>query len=142
MIVVAIIGILAAIAIPQYQDYVTRSRWQAAVSEVGAIKAAIGECLQNNNGVVASCDTLGELDLRDAAGNAIAAIPNPPFVTAVAVQAGGGGIDIQLSGGAQLNNCTLALRGLVEGTRVNWQYRGDATACSRQKTGVVVAGAI
>ena len=33
MIVVAILGILAAIAVPSYQSYVTKSRAQAATSE-------------------------------------------------------------------------------------------------------------
>ena len=41
MIVVAIIGILAAIAIPQYQDYITRSRWSDNISRVGPLKQAI-----------------------------------------------------------------------------------------------------
>ncbi len=47
MIVVAIIGILAAIAIPQYQDYVTRSRWSDNFQQVGQLKQAIAECFQN-----------------------------------------------------------------------------------------------
>ncbi len=38
MIVVAIIGILAAIAIPQYQDYIARSQVSRVVGEVGAVK--------------------------------------------------------------------------------------------------------
>jgi type IV pilus assembly protein PilA len=45
MIVVAIIGILAAIAIPQYQTYVAKSQVQRVVSEAGAIKTAIEACL-------------------------------------------------------------------------------------------------
>ena len=51
MIVVAIIGILAAIAIPQYQDYVTRSRWSDNFQAIGQLKQAIAECAQNQNGV-------------------------------------------------------------------------------------------
>ncbi|GLK90700.1 pilin [Pseudomonas turukhanskensis] len=45
MIVVAIIGILAAIAIPQYQTYVAKSQVSRVVAETGAVKTAIETCI-------------------------------------------------------------------------------------------------
>ncbi|MGY4826059.1 pilin [Stutzerimonas chloritidismutans] len=45
MIVVAIIGILAAIAIPQYQNYVAKSQVSRVMSETGALKTAIETCM-------------------------------------------------------------------------------------------------
>jgi type IV pilus assembly protein PilA len=45
MIVVAIIGILAAIAIPQYQDYIARSQVTRVVGEISALKTSIEERL-------------------------------------------------------------------------------------------------
>ena len=41
MIVVAIIGILAAVAIPAYQDYVVKSKLSKVVSTLDPIKTAI-----------------------------------------------------------------------------------------------------
>jgi type IV pilus assembly protein PilA len=43
MIVVAIIGILAAVAIPAYQDYIARSQVSEAVSLLGATKSPLAE---------------------------------------------------------------------------------------------------
>ena len=43
MIVVAIIGILAAIAIPAYQDYTIRSQVSEGLTLAGAAKAAVAE---------------------------------------------------------------------------------------------------
>ena len=43
MIVVAIIGILAAIAIPAYQDYTIRSQVTEGMNLAGAVKAAVAE---------------------------------------------------------------------------------------------------
>lgn len=45
MIVVAIIGILAAIAIPQYQDYVARSQVTSSLQEISPLKTAAEELL-------------------------------------------------------------------------------------------------
>ena len=43
MIVVAIIGILAAIAIPAYQDYIVRSKISEGLNLAGAAKLAVAE---------------------------------------------------------------------------------------------------
>ena len=44
MIVVAIIGILAAIAIPQYQNYISKSQVSRVMSEVGSMRTAAETC--------------------------------------------------------------------------------------------------
>ena len=47
MIVVAIIGILAAIAIPAYQDYITRSKVTELVTAADACKTSVAEYFQS-----------------------------------------------------------------------------------------------
>jgi len=47
MIVVAIIGILAAIALPAYQDYVVRSRVSEALTIADSLKTLVGENAAN-----------------------------------------------------------------------------------------------
>lgn len=44
MIVVAIVAILAAIAIPQYQNYVLRSQMTRAVAELNTLRTAVEIC--------------------------------------------------------------------------------------------------
>ena len=55
MIVVAIIGILAAIAIPQYQNYIAKSQVSRAVAELGAIKTAYETCLNEGKTAAGAC---------------------------------------------------------------------------------------
>jgi type IV pilus assembly protein PilA len=54
MIVVAIIGILAAIALPAYQDYTIRARVSEAMVVASAAKATVGENIANNGGQIAA----------------------------------------------------------------------------------------
>lgn len=58
MIVVAIIGVLASIAIPNYQDYVTRTKWAKTIATTRALRAAIELCLADNAGFFGQCDTI------------------------------------------------------------------------------------
>ena len=48
MIVVAIIGILAAVALPQYQNYTIRSKVSQVVSSLGAVQTCMAEQYQAN----------------------------------------------------------------------------------------------
>jgi type IV pilus assembly protein PilA len=62
MIVVAIVGILAAIALPAYQDYVVRSKMSEAVAAIAACKTSVSEYLSTKNAIpaditAAGCDT-------------------------------------------------------------------------------------
>ena len=55
MIVIAIIGILAAIAIPQYQNYIAKSQVSRAMGETAAIKTAVESCLNEGKTAQGAC---------------------------------------------------------------------------------------
>jgi len=59
MIVVAIVGILAAIALPAYQDYVIRSKMSEAVAAAAACKTSISEYVSTKTAWPADADTAG-----------------------------------------------------------------------------------
>lgn len=71
MIVVAIIGILAAIAIPQYQNYVARAQATEAVSLLGAAKTPVTEFVASN-GSFPTAAQLVQLGVIDAAAGSVA----------------------------------------------------------------------
>jgi len=71
MIVVAIIGILAAIALPAYQDYTVRSRVSELAIVASGMKATVGENIANLGDIVAgSC--LGVTDVIEDTKNTAA----------------------------------------------------------------------
>ena len=55
MIVVAIIGILAAVAIPQYADYTQRTKLSGGIAGIVSYKTAVAMCFQEN-GVLDDCN--------------------------------------------------------------------------------------
>ena len=59
MIVVAIVGILAAIALPAYQDYVIRSKMSEGVAAAAACKTSISEYVSTKNNWPTSPDQAG-----------------------------------------------------------------------------------
>ena len=125
MIVVAIIGILAAIAIPAYQDYTIRSQVTEGLNLAASVKAEVAEYYAQYGrwptAIVGNAGTLGH-----TAGQ----IPSGKYVNAVKIAAadgggaGGGGpgtIYISYSNqgtfvaNAKLNGLVLALRPALSG---------------------------
>jgi type IV pilus assembly protein PilA len=69
MIVVAVIGILAAIAIPQYTDYTQRTKLASAVSTAASWKAAVSLCIQNQGELTSgACGLPGTNGVPDNVG--------------------------------------------------------------------------
>ncbi|GAB4289749.1 pilin [Sulfurivermis fontis] len=128
MIVVAIIGILAAIAIPQYQDYIARTQVNRAYGEVSALRTAVEENLMRGNagfaaadlGYVASNITTGALTINFAA-------------------TGAGSLAVTLGGNAAaaVAGTTITLNRAVDGT---WTCDVDESGAGSWKASYMPAG--
>ena len=139
MIVVAIIGILAAIAIPQYQNYVMRAKWSDVMSSAQSIQTAVAECTQQNGGDGSSCVTNTELGLSavpTTMGNTAAKFT----LTGTAPTSGstGGTIVMTFDGSAipALGGCKVTETGTIGETSITWAYADSGTGCTSSQTGV------
>lgn len=133
MIVVAIIGILAAIAIPQYQNYVTRARWAENNTTIAPVKMAIAECLQRNNSTLTSCDTLAKLTTQTGYAQLPQASNNLTSVAITATTAA-----IVVTGTAAVGSCVVTWTPDVttDTNRILWTGVTSGTNCTRSQTGI------
>ena len=104
LIVVAIIGILAAIAIPSYQKYVKKAKFSEVVQATSPFKLGVEACYHEYN-AIASCDAGGTNGVpADATGNG-------KYVGIVSTGAGGGGVRITANGAGDVAGFDFTLTG-------------------------------
>ena len=120
MIVVAIIGILAAIALPAYQDYVARSQVSEGASLASGAKTAVAEEYANTG-------TFTGID-NDAAGLSPAASIAGKYVTSVTVA--GGVVTAAFGAGGdastKIQGDDLVYSPFDEGGSVSWSCTGSS----------------
>ena len=70
MIVVAIIGILAAIAVPAYQGYTRRAAYSEVVGTAASIRTGIDVCYQTTS-ALGDCDTFAKIGISSPAATTV-----------------------------------------------------------------------
>ena len=115
MIVVAIIGILASIALPAYQDYTKRAHVTEGLSLAGAAKMGISEFYSSEGHFPANNASVGMQAANKITGNA---------VTSVTVS--GSTITIKYNDKVE-NNATLDLQASVDNGTIEWDCKPGST---------------
>lgn len=117
MIVVAIIGILAAVAIPQYKDYVVKTKIGSALGAVDGVKKAIGMCIQEAGGVKTACDT--------TTAGTVTVIPvfgATKEITSAVVTDGDLVITLATGINGQIDSKTITLKPEADEARIKWTF--------------------
>ena len=118
MIVVAIIGILAAIAIPAYQDYIVRSQVSEGLAMASSVKASVAEFRADRGQWPADNAALG-----------ITSAPTGKYVTGLAVNQGQILITFGNDANASIATQNLPLRpGVTPNGDIVWQCGNRAVS--------------
>jgi type IV pilus assembly protein PilA len=92
MIVVAIIGILAAVALPAYQNYTAKAKFSEIVTLTNSVKSAVAVCAQEL-GTLTGCSGGSNgvpADVAAAVGRLATLVTANGVITSTATAAGGG----------------------------------------------------
>lgn len=119
MIVVAIIGILAAIAIPAYQDYTIRAQVSEGLSLMDGGKTAIAEYFTNHGGFPPSNTSAGMASSSSIIGN---------YVTGVVVTNGMLTATYGNKANTAITGDTLAISAINNGGSISWTCKTTGTA--------------
>ena len=119
MIVVAIIGILAAVALPAYQDYTVRAKVSEAILAASACRTSITETVQSNSSTVNPAANKWGCEQNETGGSPAASAPTK-YVLSVVTDANGV-ITVTTTADTSLN---LAKSSTV----VMTPYKGNGTA--------------
>jgi type IV pilus assembly protein PilA len=124
MIVVAIIGILAAIAIPAYQDYIRNAKFTEVVQATQALKVAVEVCAQDQGAITACTAGLNGIPANlGVVGKYVATVTTAAgVITATALGAAGAPVQ-GLNGETYILTPTYAA-----GTGVSWVVSGTCIA--------------
>ncbi|TDK68042.1 pilin [Sapientia aquatica] len=135
MIVIAIIGILAAIAVPQYQTYTTKAKFSEITGATAPWKLAVELCVQNNITLTAAA---GAPITKCGNSNATGEVPAPPGASgnlASLLTSDAGVITATAIVGSGLNGQTLILtpttNALGASTLVTWAKTSSATCVTQ-----------
>ena len=128
MIVVAIIAILAAIAISQYQDYVIRSQVSEGSSLADGVKTAVGE-FYNNRGRFPPSNV--------SAGLALSKSIKGEYVSSVSIASTATGVIQAYYQGAKANTKLsgkyIQFSAIPNAGSIEWHCKSDVTAAMPQK---------
>ncbi len=119
MIVVAIIGILAAVALPAYQDYTVRAKVTEAIGYAASAKTSVSECLISE-GTLGDCDTLAEVGLSgDIRSDIVSGLTITTTTAAIVVT-------LQNTGSEDLDGETITMTPAIFTSGVAWQCGAEA----------------
>ena len=122
MIVVAIVGILAAIALPAYQDYTIRSKVIECATLAGACKGSVTETY-SANGKVWPANAL-------AAGCAVSTAGTKYCQDATVAGTGDVSVGVKVATGVGAA-CTLTLSPILDATATITEWQGSTTCEKR-----------
>ncbi|MDO4642846.1 MAG: pilin [Cardiobacteriaceae bacterium] len=124
MIVIAIIGILAAIALPAYQDYIARSQMSEAMNLAGGQKASVTEYRSNKGEWPADNSAAGIAAASDINGKYVASVTvagNTTNGTITALLKASGVSD-------KIKGKNLVLTGTETSGSYTWACKSDASS--------------
>ncbi len=131
MIVVAIIGILASIALPAYSTYMNKAKFSEVVLATSAQKAAVDLCGQMGNGPAAGGVFAMETSCIDGENGVNNLAAATGLVASIDVTAGAAATDVLITATSQNigdADYTYILTGTLAGGKVTWAKTGTCTA--------------